>query len=86
MQCLEFLKLIFNFALGQYFLCFRVVMYAPSLCFRIVMYGLCYYMLEVCNLFLFWFYRRLQFRAFMNLRRDFGLLNIFETGIDYEDF
>ena len=41
---------------------------------------------EVCNLFLFWFYRWLQFRAFMNLRRDFGLLTIVEIGIDYGDF
>ena len=59
---------VFDLVLFQYFL-----IMLPSIYFGI-RYILCHYMLEVCNLlFNFDFYRGLQLRDCMNLRRNFEL-------------
>ena len=71
MQKLKFVQMVFFLALAQDFL--TTVFWNGN------MYLV---MLEVCDL-LFDF---IQLRDCINLRRDFGLLNIVETVIDYRDF
>ena len=57
---------VFGLALVQYFLAM-----IPCLCLGMIMYILSHYMMGVCDLFLVWFYRVLQLRDCLNLRRDF---------------
>jgi hypothetical protein len=59
----------FGLALVQYFLTTL-----PSLHFEMVIYILCHCILGICDLVsLLWFYRRLQLKDCINLRRDFEL-------------
>ena len=71
----------FGSCLVQYFLTMFL-----SLCFGVILYILCHCMLEICDLFLILIFRGLQLRDYMNLRRNFELLYIVETVIDYGDF
>jgi hypothetical protein len=65
-QSLNFDQMVFGLPLVQYFF--------TILTFRIVMHTMCHCMLEVCDLlFHFGFYRGLQLKNGMNLRRDFEL-------------
>jgi hypothetical protein len=70
MQSLEFAHLVFSLALDQYFLSMTVLELNDNI------YPV---MLDIFDLLLKIFYSELQLRDWMNLRRDFGLLNIVET-------
>ena len=82
MQILEFFHLVFSLSLVQYFLTMLSFLH-----FEIIMYILCHYMLNIYyRLLYFDFYRGLQLRDYMNLRREFEILNKFETVVDYGCF
>ena len=70
MQSLEFAHLVSCLALDQYFLSMTVLELNDNI------YPV---MLDIFDLLLKIFYSELQLRDWMNLRRDFGLLNIVET-------